>query len=156
MITGMEYYRREHRLNKCDLAKRTGLEVSRLEGLLDIRKIQNIQIAAVMKASSALGVTADELIMSRDESELEDFKRYRVTQNKNPGNCISNYRLEKRYTLEHLGKLMGGMTREGARRVCDLPIPPQKYLQRLAEYEGMTASDFEERYGKGGGQNGMD
>ena len=63
-----------------------------------------------------------------------------------PGNCIDVYRRRKMLSYRQLAERMGVGSKQSASLNCRADIPSPKYIARLAELEGISPTEFEQRY----------
>ena len=140
-ITGAMYYRVKKNMTRKELAELSGLDfhtISRVENGGDLRKMLHKTVA---NYAQALGVTMDALMEVHDISELGNSTHIVRSRTAHPGNCIANFAREKHYTMKQLGDVLG-VTGEREREYA-----PPRYVQILAEREGVLPAEFRRRYG---------
>ncbi len=147
-MTGLCYWRNKKRFSKASLSEKTGLStglITQMEKRLSPYTVLSIYI----KLAEALGVTVDQLLEEYDDAELGvgDHGSYRTGKGiRFAPNCIAEYRIIKNFTFQELGGILGLTSRQGAKRICDLPDAPEKYVKTLAAREKISAEEFRLRY----------
>lgn len=92
--------------------------------------------------SDATHVPIDDLLKTYPDDE--DLHIFSALSGKDE-NIVYRYAKERRLTCRELGKRMG-ISHELARQLCSRD-PAEKYLESLAEYEGLSVNEFLEQYG---------
>ncbi len=95
-----------------------------------------------LRWSEATGISIDDLLKSYPDDE--DLHIFSALSGKDE-NIVYRYAKERRLTCRELGKRMG-VSHELARQLCSRD-PAEKYLKRLAEYEGLSVKAFCTQYG---------
>ena len=152
MISGTEYYRRLRRMSRLEMAKRMGVSRYVVTRILRERTAENLSLQHLVSAAAVLDVKLDELLIPRDEEELDGGGYIPPSGSGNPRNCIAVYRREKSLSLQSLGQRLGGLSREWARQVCAAEKPSPRYVALLAEREGITSEEFRQKYAAMGGK----
>lgn len=83
------------------------------------------------------------------------YDGYNVNENprqykKTHPNCISCYRWEEGLSLRKLCGILGITSYHSAKDICAAPHSSAKYVQILASREGISVSEFRQRYTPGG------
>ena len=146
MISGTEYYLRLRRMTQEQLASQAGISKGFLAKILQCTDYSNIRISGLVRISDALGVPVDDLLEMKDEGELDGGHYLPPSRSDNPHNSVAVYRLAKGITYETLGVRLGGLTRQGAQKICKYDHPSAKHISRLASYEHMSPEAFRSLY----------
>ena len=145
-MNGIEFHRRKRKLAQYELAKMskvTAVTIHHLEKGIDLGTSMVIYI----RLAEVLGCTVDDLLADYDPSLLSDGDRHTYNGMHSPAkNIVDMYRITKNLTFELLAVRLGIGSREGARKACNRQNPSQRHLQVLADYEGISRSDFEQIY----------
>ena len=147
MITGLEYYRRKNRLRQKDIASMTGINISEIRRMLSGDNMENMYLGKFVKVSDTLGITVDDLLAFRDDSDLNG-STFIPDKEEPPANCIDAYRRTKSLRLKVLGERLG-ISKQAVSKLCQMRIPIHKHIQTLADYEGLSTAEFIWRYSPG-------
>ena len=146
MISGLEYWRRKKRVTVAELIENAKMGKINPRVWADAEHIlKSSDSDRLVRAADYLGVTVDELLTPHRSSELlkEDRGLWRC-KSRDPKNCISNYRVEKRLTYSDLGKRLG-VTRQAAQQLCGRAS--MRSIRRVCALEGISQEEFMARYG---------
>ena len=143
MISGIEFLRRKARMTQSEVAAGAGISVALLGKLSVPYPKMTTSLAIYMRIADVFHVAVDDLLELHDEQELDlgDRVTYR-SRTENLENCVAVYRREKNLSLEQLGQLLGGKTKECARLGCASAEPKKKHIRILAAHEGITPEAF--------------
>ncbi len=142
-MNGVKFHRISQ-MSRENLSQITGISIPTLRTMEQAINPGRICSANYRKVSSALGVSADELI----RNDYPDFRKRAPYPSKteHPSNCIAIYRLTKMLTFQQLAEHMKVTSRERARQVCAEEIPLQKHIATLAKRENISVTEFINRY----------
>ena len=143
----------------------TGIKLSRMRKGLSAQKLAAIvgvststvrkwekEIPTMLSAqyliplADALEVLVDDLVKVYDDDLLPKGHRVPYECKYPPGNCIDVYRRSKMLSYRQLAERMGAGSKQSASLNCRADIPNPKYIARLAELEGISPTEFEQRY----------
>ena len=146
-VTGVKYWRFKRHITRKSLAKQSGIVEMTLKDMEEDFFFSRPS-CFYMRIAAALNVTVDDLAQSYPVSMLAAGDRYvRKSTSANPNNCLAVYKMVHHLNNEQMANLLGLAGRESARKVCERDVPQEKYVKRLAQYEGISEEEFIFRYG---------
>ncbi len=145
-MNGIKYFRCKNRMTLSDLDRASGVNISTISKLE--KKIEpTTSLDIYVRIASALSVTLDDLLIDYDDETLQDCDHPTAKRkSKNINNCLEAYRRYENLTFQQLGVRMGGLSRQRAQMICAADLPNRKALELLAQYEGISLEEFEQRY----------
>jgi transcriptional regulator with XRE-family HTH domain len=148
-MNGIEFYLRKRRMTARELAKRSGVHKMTISSYVNKTDETDMQVPVLLKISAVLDVPIDDLVKQYDENELlpgeHSTRKTFIT-----GDTILNrFRKAHNLTYEELGVMLSNSTRQNAFNLCRRDGISDTMLQRLCEFEGISAAEFLERYGEG-------
>lgn len=147
-MNGVKYYRMKMGLSLKQLSVLSGVNMATITEMeKGGGKYSGIYSANYLKIRGVLAVTVDELLRD-DLPDVEAGSRVRVMRQSRTGNvhsCLNWYRFSHMLTLDDMAARIG-VSREYARVLCAAEVPSEKYIQVLANHEGISPTEFIKRY----------
>jgi|GEM_PF-5802181 len=138
-MNGIRHARLNAGMTQRELTDMTGVSIS----LVEHDGCEPINTKVYLCLSLALHVPIDDLLKTYPEDD--DLHIFSALVGKE-GNLVYNYVKSRRLTCRELGKRMG-VSYELARQLCSRD-PASKYIENLAQYEGISAEEFYKKYGE--------
>ena len=149
-MNGVKYYRIKNGMTQNELIRRSGISqwaLWRMEHTGRESGLHGLMPEYYLRLREVLGVTVDELLRE-DLPEVEDNVRVRNMRSSSSDcneNCLAIYRQRHRLTLRELADILH-VSHESVRLASQTTGVPQKYISRLAEYEGLSENEFQNKY----------
>ena len=146
-MSGVEYYRRKHRLTLRMLAELSGVTVVTIRSYEKKGIPENAPVDSLVALADVFEVSMDELLKEHDENELTTTDRNTYESAiQVPTNVISNYRFRQNLRYQELAERLQLGARESARVACRRKTALPKHIQLICRYENMSAEEFVTEY----------
>lgn len=143
-MLGIKYYRLMENRTQEDMAAMLGIGAP-LYISLEKDKDTPHKASLYIDLSRIFGVSVDDLIKEYPDEMLAS-KHNAIPKQRVPVNSIGVYLQVNNHTLRSMGCLLG-VSYESVRVICARSEVAQKYIQRLADIEGISKDEFEKKYG---------
>ncbi len=144
-MLGIKYYRLMENRTQEDMAATLGIGAPLYISLEKDKDTQH-KASLYMDLSRIFGASVDDLIREYPNEILASKHNAKPKQHE-PVNCIGVYMQINNHTLRSMRGLLG-VSYQMVRVICARSEVAQKYIQKLADVEGISKDEFEQKYGK--------
>ena len=144
-MLGIKYYRLMENRTQEDMAATLGIGAP-LYISLEKDKDTPHKASLYMDLSRIFGASVDDLIREYPDEILASKHNAKPKQHE-PVNCIGVYMQINNHTLRSMRGLLG-VSYQMVRVICARSEVAQKYIQKLADVEGISKDEFEQKYGQ--------
>ena len=144
-MLGIKYYRLMENRTQEDMAATLGIGAPLYISLEKDKDTQH-KASLYIDLSRIFGASVDDLIREYPDEILASKHNAKPKQHE-PVNCIGVYMQINNHTLRSMRGLLG-VSYQMVRVICARSEVAQKYIQKLADVEGISKDEFEQKYGK--------
>ena len=147
-MNGIEFYLRKRKMTARELAERSGVHKMTISAYINKTSEMDMQVPVLVKISAVLDVPIDDLVKQYDENELLPGEHSTRKAFLTDDTIVNRFRKAHNLTYAELGAMLSNSSRQNAFNLCRKNDISDATLRRLCALEGITETEFLERYGE--------